>query len=249
MNRRSFSLGIVVLALALLCAGCTRSLPTYRYRLTVEVETPQGLRIGSSVIEVSGSDSYGGLPDANKINTKIRGEAVAVELPGGKVLFALLSSGPNGVGANGYALGAFPPSRRRVGNGAFAQDIEELKTRQGVGQLPRQARGIYPDRPEGAPPTAYPMLVTFKDLRDPKSVAPVDPDHLDTTFGPGVRLKRITAQMTADPITKGIEKRLGWINDYRNRHFDGSATISEDMTTQDLAAHLSSGSFGTEFAH
>ncbi|MEP0393170.1 MAG: hypothetical protein ABJ205_00340 [Erythrobacter sp.] len=40
---------------ALLLGGCGAEdvAPDYRYRLTVEVDTPEGLKTGSSVIEVS----------------------------------------------------------------------------------------------------------------------------------------------------------------------------------------------------
>lgn len=37
---------------ALLLSGCGDETPTYRYRMTVDVETPEGPRTGSSVIEV-----------------------------------------------------------------------------------------------------------------------------------------------------------------------------------------------------
>ena len=60
--------------------------------------------------------------------------------------------------------------------------------------------------------SAYPMLVTFGDLDDPTSVERVDPDELAATFGEGVRLKRITVQVTDDPVTSGIGQRLGWLN-------------------------------------
>ena len=36
----------------------------------------------------------------------------------------------------------------------------------------------------------------------------VDPDYLDISFGPGVRLKRITVQMTKEPVSTRIEKRF-----------------------------------------
>lgn len=61
-----------------------------------------------------------------------------------------------------------------------------------------------------------PMLVTFGDLSDPTSMAEVDPDNLAATFGAGVSLKRITVQMTDDPVTTGIEKRLGWFRNVAN---------------------------------
>lgn len=57
------------------------------------------------------------------------------------------------------------------------------------------------------------MLVTFGDLADPTTMAEVDPDDLTKTFGEAVSLKRITVQITDDPVTTGIEMRLGWLID------------------------------------
>lgn len=42
-------MGSVVLPLA----GCTPALPDYRCRLTVEVETPEGIGRGSSVLQIA----------------------------------------------------------------------------------------------------------------------------------------------------------------------------------------------------
>lgn len=49
--------GLLVVPLALALAGCFSpdTTPDYRYRLTVEVETPEVLKTGSSVIEVEQS--------------------------------------------------------------------------------------------------------------------------------------------------------------------------------------------------
>jgi hypothetical protein len=73
----------------------------------------------------------------------------------------------------------------------------------GVNPIPRTLK-----RPGDEIVDNYPQLVHFRDSRDPKSVAAVDPAHLDAAFGPGVRLKRITVQVTGDPVTRGIEGRL-----------------------------------------
>ena len=61
----------------------------------------------------------------------------------------------------------------------------------------------------------YPLLVTFADPADPTSVQRVDPANLAASFGPGVTLKRITVEVTNDPVTTGIEKRLGWLGTQR----------------------------------
>ena len=66
-------------AALLLVPACGEQLPTYRYRMTVEVETPEGLRTGSSVIEVRTRQGPGFPgPEAAGIATDVRGEAVAV---------------------------------------------------------------------------------------------------------------------------------------------------------------------------
>ena len=55
---------------------------TYRYKLTVEVETPDGLRKGSSVIQVIGDEAgKNALISPGRLTFRIFGEAVAVDLP------------------------------------------------------------------------------------------------------------------------------------------------------------------------
>src|ERR1700730_5354740 len=60
--------------------------PAHKYRLTVEVETPEGIRSASGVMSVHPDRSYsrGG-------QTRTRGDAVLVDLGGGKNLVALLA--------------------------------------------------------------------------------------------------------------------------------------------------------------
>lgn len=179
--------------------------PDYRYRLTVEVETPEGVKTGSSVIEVQQSigrtamDGFG-----EQVFLRIRGEAVAVDLPDGRTLYALLRSG----GDVEWAARVIPflsPD---------AEDdnpLDDLLLLEGKKELPRKwsAQGPFNNV------SAYPMMVTFGDEADPTSVAEVDPDDLAATFGKGVTLKRITAELTDDPVTSGIEARLGWLPEVR----------------------------------
>ena len=73
--------------------GCAPTV-TYRYRLTIEVETPQGLRSGSSVIETTIRDTTGAVlstPEARTISSKVRGEAVFVDLGEGRNVVAILA--------------------------------------------------------------------------------------------------------------------------------------------------------------
>jgi hypothetical protein len=62
----------------------------------------------------------------------------------------------------------------------------------------------------------YTLLVTFTDMTGPQTVQKADPDNLAATFGPGVLLKRITAEIADGPLTEGkIESVLGWLNDIK----------------------------------
>jgi hypothetical protein len=234
----------VWLALAALllpgCAFADDAALDYRYRLTVEVETPEGLRTGSSVIEVQQTlMRAGGSPANQAVRWRVRGEAVAVDLPGGKTLFALLRSDNDPDWASRVYILLAPQE-----NKGFEDALNDVLELTGERTLPR----MWPPVAFLEERSAYPMMVTFGDLADPTSVAEVDPDALAATFGEGVKLKRITAELTNDPVTTGIEERLGWMDAFRKKWFDGTSTVSEDLTTDDLSAHLTAGSFSTEFA-
>ena len=69
--------------------------------------------------------------------------------------------------------------------------------------------------PVPLPRANWPLMVTFDDLADPKTVRRVDPDNLAATFGPGVELRAVTLEVTGDPVTEGrVESLLGWLGPY-----------------------------------
>ncbi|MDP3550575.1 MAG: hypothetical protein Q8R81_09275, partial [Novosphingobium sp.] len=84
---RVFLLG---LCMALSLAGCGNK-ETMRYKMTVEVETPEGLKTGFAVRELEFRDRSGFPLGESRPQIKLRGEAVAVDLGGGRTLFALLT--------------------------------------------------------------------------------------------------------------------------------------------------------------
>jgi hypothetical protein len=210
MARRTFGRGVMGLlaggAVALL-GGCgLLGGNSYRFRMTVEVETPEGLRTGSSVYEVSAEDKISFLPEMADRGWSVTGEAVAVDLPGGSKLFALLKT------ENSRRSDLAKMSMATL-DPEFDNDMVE--------SAGRIAGNWSPLRGDVAP-ADYPLLVTFGDIDDPASVERVDPANLAASFGPGVRLKRITVETTNDPVTVGIEERLGWLPDYFDKMLDGS---------------------------
>jgi hypothetical protein len=221
--------GWVMLCLALAISACASddTAPDYRYRLTVEVETPEGLKTGSSVIEVKQRLVRAGSSPANMaVERRVRGEAVAVDLPGGRTLFALLRS-DNNVDWASYVMQTLAPHSESE---TFAQQLDNMLLLEGEIVLPR----TFPPVGHLEERSAYPMLVTFGDLDDPTSVERVDPDDLAATFGDGVSLKRITVQVTDDPVTSGIERRLGWLGNIREMNLSNE-DFPEDFPVGDFS--------------
>ncbi len=91
-NPRLIGWGVAALCvIAVIGSGFfNSSLPTYRYRLTVEVDTPKGLKSGSGVVEVHTTEQGSwNIDSPGLISTEVYGEAVAVDLPSGSTLFAV----------------------------------------------------------------------------------------------------------------------------------------------------------------
>lgn len=178
-------LAVAMLSVAL--AGCGNSYE-WNQKVTVTIETPQGERSGSSVMHVEWS---GGVPfivgDASGGGYKLRGEAPAVDLGGGRYLFTLLpgiESLPFEIFAGGR--GGMADARRSITGAVGRQDV---------------------------PARLYPMLVTFANVNDPTSVRRVDPADLAAAFGPGYALKAITLEITKEPVTAGrVENLFSWLS-------------------------------------
>lgn len=191
ITRREFA-GALSAGLTLAVVGCADVDPyRYRFKLTVEVETPSGIRRGSSVYEVWANTNF---PGSGRQFWGQKGEAVAVELPNGKTMFALMKTEAIYGDMASLSMATLDPdfSNAMVESG---KRLSEQKTSMAV-LVERQN---------------YPLLVTFKDIKNPTSVERVDPDDLAASFGAGHQLKAITVQVTEEPVTVGIGQRLGWL--------------------------------------
>lgn len=245
-------LGFILLAIALSVVGCMVAFPTYtyRYRLTLDVEMPDGsVRSGSNVVEVRQGQNpraFAGLGMGGW--GRVTGEGVVIDLGNDRLLVALLTN-----------PGFFPVSQ---GSPAIAQryplwtntvvdptaillhaygllpagDIWDGGRSTPLSALSRQrgARPILPDQ--------LPGLVTFDDPSDPRTIQRVDPNRLDVSFGPGVRLLRATIEVTDAPITRGtMERRFPWLHASQ-----GSIDGSRITTTDRLSNLLVSSDFRRE---
>lgn len=204
MDRAVKFLGVLMGTLTLV-GGCALipSEEALRYRMTVIIDTPDGPRVGSSVIESSIEKSVD-LGIANPIHYRLKGEAVPVQMPTGKVVFALLlpqdmSDGRfyhSGLVIGAACLGGRPsiePDPSLCAAGQWRQFWQWARENELLVEIA---------------PSEYPLLVTFSDAHDPSTVSAVDPTDFRSTFGPGYRLRSVTAQVTADALTTDVEKIL-----------------------------------------
>lgn len=176
--------------------------PDHKFRLTVEVTTPDGIKSASGVLAV--------VPDRNHNRggrTTMRGEAVLVDLGQGKNLVALLAHQQGAKldfdDINYVALRAYGVAR---GNRVSFKDMS------------RQS-GIVPVQGE-----LIPVLVSFGDLKDPKSARLVASGHAEAILGEGYAIRGLTAEAVpngfwpidfggalGEPVTRGIEAKLPWL--------------------------------------
>jgi hypothetical protein len=177
--------------------------PAHKYRLTVEVETPEGRKSASGVLAVHPDRSY-----SRRGQTRTLGDAVFVDLGQGRNLVALLAHIDNNKlefdGINYVALRAYTAARgQRVSFNAMSAQT-----------------GIVPVKAE-----LVPVLVSFADPADPASARAVAPEDAEAVLGKGYRLQGITAEvvpngfwpidfggMLGEPVTRGIVAKLPWLN-------------------------------------
>ena len=77
--------------------------PTIKYKLTVYVETPQGLKVGSAVREIHMRTGYALFEGRRLAVPTLYGAAAVVDLGDGRVVFAALNGGANGTGSPDHA--------------------------------------------------------------------------------------------------------------------------------------------------
>ena len=179
--------------------GCGWFAPAYCWnqKLVVEVETPQGTRRGESVSRVC--YIYRNYIKASGYSGELeKGEAAVVDPGGGQYLFVTIRGWENltpvRCGKQLKALGA------KVVH-PYAYMNPEATWQKLVKKLKGQRCPIAPED--------LPLLVTFTDIHDPKTVKRVDPRDLSAAFGPGYRLKAAWLEITDEPVTTGrVEKVL-----------------------------------------
>lgn len=210
------------------------------YKMTVTVETPEGIISGSAVRQITNGVPSTVWPGVGN-PAGVYGEAVVVELGKRGILFALISDKSD--------LEFYSAFREYWPRGGATPEGIAHYAGMSVG-----TKGVLnPKNPPG-----YPQLVTFTDLNDPLSVTEAQiweqnemghfdlkDDRMEKIFGKGVKLVAITLEITEEPATARIKEILPWIPNYYNNLLDGN-TIETIYAKNQLANSLASGSFITK---
>jgi hypothetical protein len=181
--------------------------PEFKYRLQVEIETPDGVKSSANVYSVTPNRSYGGSNSGESAGPKTRGDALFVDLGGGRNVVALLAVGtaPTDLDATNYiAMRAFTAAGRKV-------QFRDMKKTTAM-------------TPVAVPAENAPVLVSFKDVSDPKSARRLTADNAQELLGAGYKLHNVTVSTTAngfwpidfggalgEPVSHGIEDKLPWL--------------------------------------
>lgn len=201
---------------------------SWRYKITVTVETPEGLKTGSAVREISNSVPIIRLPDVGNPGS-IKGEAVVVDLGERGVVFSLISHESD----NRFSA-TFPLPGRKGGQGSTTAEGIKYHASLPVGTK-KVVDPVYPP--------SYPKIVTFTDRNDPKSVTLVQEwererktglyklktDRFAELFGEGVRLRDITLEITDEPVTWGhVDEWLSWLSEVKVGYLNGATIRSSN---------------------
>jgi len=207
-----WALLLVILLVVSFIGYCTLPYPAYSWRqkMTITIEKNGQLIRASSVIRLRHhrSETFRG----PAYRGKVFGEAVVLELAAGKYLFALLTNDKT----DQYYM-------TELMRDVFEQDLldagaPERKSRrfsksrlQWIGSWLPYVRKLPKNEPHVLERSDYPLLVTFEDINDPKTVKRVSSIFLEGAFGPSYKLKSITLEITDEPVTEGkVENVLGW---------------------------------------
>ncbi|AHG48850.1 hypothetical protein RLEG12_07900 (plasmid) [Rhizobium leguminosarum bv. trifolii CB782] len=170
----------------------------WNQKITLTVETPEGVRTGSSVQSVTWYESptWARIGDSGGwFSHELHGEAAVVELAPNKYLFALMKTYDDPA-----ANRVFRPERGK--SRSTVDPRSEIRAENDAIESSNETRQI--------PRDSLPKLVTFTDPSNPSTAQEVSALDLEGTFGKGYRLMSIQLTITPAPRTSGnIVKVLG----------------------------------------
>lgn len=205
--------------LALVLAGCMSEHTPQRWRVTVEVETPEGVSVGSGVVETHFRPRNEFLLVLDGAKRWTLGEAIAIDLPQGLVLALLKPGGDYGFyRPQRTSLGWVPDQEGQLRRMQIypAKTPEEKATARAYDERLKRSReaikaAITERRSFELLEEGWPDFLFLPDPADPKSVIPMAPMETAQAAAGSVRVRRILVQETDEPVTRTLADRIPWI--------------------------------------
>jgi hypothetical protein len=208
---------VTLLCISMILSACGRPVgksASFRYKLTLSVNTPDGVKTAFNVVELDYETvkfPMSGTPH------NVHGQGLYLDLgPGRPPLIAMLTRIPR------------PEDNLATWSRMWRDDspayiiakhchIEPTGYQIELVEQIRLCHG-----PINLTAEELPELVTFSDIQDPESAKSVNPANLSASLGPEISWQRKTIEITDEPITKDITDHLS-IARFRNKlvHIDG----------------------------
>jgi hypothetical protein len=189
----------IVIVIGALYAWNKLSVHTNRFELVMEVETPAGLKSGTTVIETQVRNNKYGLPESRNVRGIAYGEAIFIDMGAGRNLVMLLGWGPTGEETDGI----FGLKRAALAKDSPMKWEDEDKL-SGEGLLP---------------PKYIPTLATFDDPNNAFSGRVIDRRDLAREFGEGFSFHSIKLRTTNVEFKHDIAKQLPFLISQRRELF------------------------------
>jgi hypothetical protein len=174
---------------------------SYRYRLTIAIQTDGEPHSGSSVIEVQwvGQPKLGQAPP---FYPYVHGQGVFVDIGKRGAIVATLITGDTSVFTGARAVDAMYLAARAFGNNSSSDNIPQLPSLTG-------RRDLAPDN--------MPRLLWFPNVANADSARIIRAEDIPTVFGPNARLMAAYVEITRNPIVIDIDKKLPWYKELVDR--------------------------------
>ncbi len=220
MIARRGILGILAGAVSILTLGaCGSKVSRLRYRLVIDIRTPDGIKTGSGVLEDA---FYPGNAFEYSAGRRTYGEAPRVALGEGRYAFAILFSpwpqhDLQTMISTMFSYADYPPGA----------DSSKLVDQFSHANRLKPQIVIKPER--------YPTLVVFDDINDPASVRLFDQSLVH----------RIVVKVVDhdEPLTDTIEQIIPWLDEHRNKSLNHPHHVRGALGQVPLAQSLNATNF------
>lgn len=207
---------------------------SWTVRMTVVIDTPEGPKAGSSVWRIIHHSEPSFFPAQGGSFYKIdEGEAVVIDLGKRGTVFALLR-GADGDADYGYhvALKVFPQRDNTPAGTQTVLDSSQYPMFVRFQNMddPMTIENVYGtesmDKAGNPPPQGRVTPEMFRTFRASKA------DRFEQRLGAGVRVEKITLEVTDDSVSLQLKRHLPWLSKIRDRTLEGKTSTGLPLYSQ-----------------